>query len=127
VRDGFLDLLRIRASSSLFRLTTAQAVQQRLTFHGTGPAQHPALIATELDGRSLPGAGFAGVLVLLNASATSQAITIASARGQPWVLHPVHRAAGAADRRAATQALADRRTGRFSVPGRTAVVFVRAR
>ena len=50
-----------------------------------------------------------------------------NARGQPWVLHPVHRAAGAADRRAATQSAFDAATGSFRVPGRTAVVFVVAR
>jgi pullulanase len=126
-RDGFLDLLRIRASSSLFRLDTAAAVQQRLSLHGTGPGQNPALIAGELDGRGLPGAGFQRVLYLLNTSATAQAITIASTRGQPWVLHPVHLATHAADRRAATQSAFDRSLGRFQVPGRTAVVFVLAR
>ncbi|MBP7667836.1 MAG: DUF3372 domain-containing protein [Burkholderiaceae bacterium] len=127
VRDGFLDLLRIRASSSLFRLTTADAVQQRLTLHNTGPAQNPALVVGELDGRSLPGAGFARVLYLLNTSPTDQTMAIDSARGQPWVLHPVHRSATAADRRAATQAAVDRASGTFRVPGRTAVVFVLAR
>ncbi len=123
VRDGFLDLLRIRASSSLFRLTTAAAVQQRLALHDTGPAQNPALIAAELDGRGLPGAGFARLLVLLNTSPADQSLSIDSSRGQPWVLHPVHRSAGASDRRAASAAF-DRTAGAFRVPGRTAVVFV---
>ena len=127
VRDGFLDLLRIRASSSLFRLTTADAVQQRLVLHNTGPAQNPALVVGELDGRGLPGAGFARVLVLLNTSPTDQTLAIHSTRGQPWVLHPVHRSASAADRRAATHSAFDRATGTFRVPGRTAVVFVVAR
>ena len=127
VRDSFRDLLRIRTSSSLFRLDTDAAVQQRLALHHTGPAQNPALIAAELDGRGLPGAGFARVLVLLNTSPDGQALAIDNARGQPWVLHPVHRAAGAADRRAATQSAFDAATGSFRVPGRTAVVFVVAR
>ncbi len=126
VRDGFRDLLRMRASSSLFRLDTAAAVQQRLVLHGTGPSQNPALIAAELDGRGLPGAGFRRVLYLLNTSPTAQTLRIDSARGQAWVLHPVHRAATAADRRAAMQAGFDRGLGRFDVPGRTAVVFVLA-
>jgi hypothetical protein len=40
------------------------------------------------------------------------------------VLHPVHRAPGSADRRAAEQAGYDPETGLFMVPARTAVVFV---
>ena len=123
-RDAFRDLLRIRASSRLFRLDRADAVQRRLRFHGTGPQGNPALIAGELDGRGLRGAGFRRVLYLLNASPTDQTLTLDSARGQPWVLHPVHRADTAADRRAATQSAFDPASGRFRVPGRTAVVFV---
>lgn len=36
-RDAFLDLLRIRASSSLLRLRTADEVAARLRFVNTGP------------------------------------------------------------------------------------------
>ncbi|MES2719146.1 MAG: pullulanase-type alpha-1,6-glucosidase [Pseudomonadota bacterium] len=123
-RAAFRDLLRIRASSSLFRLDTAAAVQQRLRFHHTGPGQNPALVVGELDGRGLAGAGFRRVLYLLNASAAAQSLTLPASRGQPWVLHPVHRAPGAADRLVATQAAFDRANGRFSLPPRSAVVFV---
>ena len=45
-------------------------------------------------------------------------------RGKLYVLHPVHRAPGATDRRAAEQAGFDAASGRFTVPARTAVVFV---
>ena len=123
-RDAFGDLLRIRASSTLFRLTSAAEVQQRLVFHNTGPQQNPVLIAVELDGTGLPGAGFGRVLVLLNADKTAQSLAITAARGQGWVLHPVHRAPAAADRRAANDTRFDAATGRFTVPARTAVVYV---
>ena len=125
-RDGFRDLLKIRASSSLFRLTTAAAVQQRLRFHGSGPGQDPALVVVELDGAGLPGAGFRRLLLGFNAGTQPRALAIDAARGQPWRLHPVHRAPGAADRVAATQATFDRASGRFTVPARTAVVWVLA-
>ena len=124
-RDAFLDLLRIRASSTLFRLASAAEVQQRLAFHNTGPRQNPVLIALELDGTGLPGAGFARVLVLLNADKAAQALTLDTARGQGWVLHPVHRAPAAADRRVADEARFEATAGRFTVPARTAVVYVR--
>ena len=123
-RDALRDLLRIRASSSLFRLATAEAVQQRLHFHGTGPGQDPALVVVELDGQSLAGAGFGRLLLAFNTAPQPRALVVDSARGQPWQLHPVHRAPGAADRVAATQSAFDRASGRFTVPARTAVVWV---
>ncbi len=123
-RDAFFDLLRIRASSSLFRLPTAAKVQQRLRHHNTGPGQNPALLALELDGRGHPGAGFQRLMLLFNSGLASAPLQLPETAGQPWVLHPVHRASGAADRRAATQSAFDRVAGRFDVPPRTAVVYV---
>ena len=123
-RDAFQDLLRIRASSRLFRLTAANEVQRRLRFHNTGPLQNPALIAAELDGSGLADAGFAKLMLLINAGKTAAPLDLPEARGQRWTLHPVHAAPGAADRRAAFEAKFDRASGRFSVPARTAVVFV---
>jgi pullulanase-type alpha-1,6-glucosidase len=123
-RDAFRDLLRIRASSRLFRLDSAEAVQQRLQMHNTGPDQNPVLFAGELDGAGLAGAGFRRVMYLVNVDKLPQALALDLARGRPWVLHPVHRAAQAADRRAATEATFDAGSGRFSVPARTAVVYV---
>ena len=123
-RDAFRDLLRIRASTRLFTLATGDEVQRRLHFHDTGPAQNPVLIAGELDGRGLDGARFQRVLYLLNTSPVAQSLAIEGARGQAWVLHPVHRARQAADRVAARQSAFDSSQGRFTVPPRTAVVFV---
>ncbi|MDO8375683.1 MAG: DUF3372 domain-containing protein, partial [Aquabacterium sp.] len=68
--------------------------------------------------------GFARVMVLVNVDTRAHPLTIAGTRGQHWALHPVHRAATAADRRAATQARFSRAQGRFNVPARTAVVYV---
>jgi pullulanase len=122
-RDTFLDLLRIRASTPLFRLRTAGEVQRRLTLHNTGPAQNTEVVVGQLDGAGLPGARFTQVLYFINASVSSQTLTLDALRDQPWALHPVHSAAGAADARAAT-ATYTAATGAFSVPARTAVVFV---
>lgn len=123
-RDAFLDLLRIRASSSLFRLNTAAAVQQRLQFHNTGPTQNPLLLVGELDGRGLASAGFERLLYLINASPTPQSLQIAAARAQAWRLHPVHLGPQAADPRPARDAMFDPVEGRFHVPARTALVYV---
>ncbi|WP_088284726.1 alpha-1,6-glucosidase domain-containing protein [Ideonella sp. A 288] len=122
-RDAFRDLLRIRASTPLFRLRSADDVTARLRFVNTGPTQVPTVVAGHLDGSGLPGAGFQALVYLVNADTVAQTVGDASLAGRPWQLHPVHRAADAADRRA-RQAQADTASGRFTVPPRTAVVFV---
>jgi len=121
---AFADLLRIRASSTLFRLPTAQDVQQRLRFLNTGPQQQPAVIAAHLDGQGRAEAGFAEILYLVNVDTRPHELPFVTERGKAYVLHPVHRAAAAADRRASEQARYDAPSGRFYVPPRTAVVFV---
>lgn len=122
-RDTFRDLLRIRASSTLFRLRTAADIRQRLKFYNTGSKQVPTVIAARLDGRRYPRAGFEGVLYLINVDKVSHRITVPEERGKGWGLHPVHRDPGAADRRA-SEATYDGETGTFTVPPRTAVVWI---
>ena len=123
-RDAFLDLLRIRSSSRLFRLRSADEVRARLRFHNVGPEQDPRVIAGHLDGAGLDGAGFAELLYLVNASPGAQVLAIPELAGRPFVLHPVHRADGAADTRPRDAAAHDRATGRFTIPARTALVYV---
>ncbi|MBB3220982.1 alpha-1,6-glucosidase domain-containing protein [Pseudoduganella umbonata] len=122
-RDAFRDLLRIRASSTLFRLRTAGDVGQRLRFYNTGPAQVPTVIAGRLDGAGYQGAGFKSVLYLLNVDKAARSIDVPQETGRAWKLHPVHASPAAADRRA-SEARYDPATGRFTIPPRTAVVFV---
>lgn len=123
-RDGLRDLLHIRASSSLFRLRTAEEVIARLTFPNSGPAQNPLVIAGHLDGHGYPDAGFGQILYLLNASPQAQVLDLPSERGKHYVLHPVHLSASAADQRPRTQARFDPSRGRFHVPPRTVLVYV---
>jgi pullulanase len=123
-RQAFEDLLRVRASSTLFRLRTEQDVIERLSFLNTGPDQVPGVIAGHLRGDRYPGARFSEVLYLVNVDIRGHSLAFDSERGKAYKLHPVHRARGAADRRAAERARYDADTGRFNVPARTAVVFV---
>src|SRR5690606_28008147 len=123
-RGAFEDLLRIRDSSTLFRLRTADDVAQRLHFHNTGPDQNPVVIAGQLDGAGYPGAAFAELLYLVNVSPEPQALVIPKAAGKRYVLHPVHRANNAADPRPRESAKYDIGDGRFVVPARTAMVYV---
>jgi pullulanase len=76
-----------------------------------------------LDGSGLPGAGFQAVATFVNASREPQRIPAPEARDRAFELHPVHRAAGAADARA-REATFDAARGEFTIPARTAVAFV---
>jgi pullulanase/glycogen debranching enzyme len=122
-RDAFRDLLAIRAGSTLFRLRTADEVAQRLRFFNVGPQQEPTVIAAHLDGRGLAGAGFAGMRYFINVDKVAHVVSDEAARGRQLTLHPVHTAPSAGDKRAA-QARFDAASGAFSIPPRTAVVFV---
>ncbi|QOL51578.1 alpha-1,6-glucosidase domain-containing protein [Massilia litorea] len=122
-RDAFRDLLAIRASSTLFRLRTADEVAQRLRFFNVGPQQEATVIAAHLDGRGYPGAGFAGIRYFINVDKLAHTVTDEAARGMRLRLHPVQAAATAGDKRAA-EARFDSTAGSFDIPPRTAVVFV---
>jgi pullulanase/glycogen debranching enzyme len=122
-RDAFRDLLAIRASSTLFRLPTAVDVKQRLRFFNTGSSQVPTVAAAHLDGRGLAGANFAGITYFINVDKVGHTVTDPEAIGKRLHLHPVFLADRVADKRA-TQATFDGATGAFSIPPRTAVVFV---
>jgi pullulanase len=123
-RDGFQDLLKIRNSSTLFRLRTAADIQARLTFPNTGPAQNPVVLAGHLDGRGYPGAVFQELLYFVNVDKMAQAITLPSEIGKSYQLHPVQAASTAADARLRNAAPFDTATGRFTLPARSAVVYV---
>ncbi|KQQ33573.1 alpha-1,6-glucosidase [Duganella sp. Leaf126] len=123
-RDAFRDLLAIRASSTLFRLRTAEDVAQRLRFYNTGPQQVPTVIVGHLDGAGYPGARFHALTYVINADKVTQQVTVTQEQGRRYALHPVHLQAGAADRRIAAGARYDAATGSFTVPPRSAVVFV---
>ena len=122
-RDAFRDLLAIRASSTLLRMRTADEVAQRLRFFNTGPQQEATVIAAHLDGRGYAGARFGGITYLINVDKIAHLVVDTQARGKRMRLHPVHTAPGAGDKRAATAGY-DSTSGTFSVPPRTAVVFV---
>jgi pullulanase len=122
-RDAFRDLLRIRASSTLFRLRSADEIGKRLRFFNTGSAQEPTVIAAHLDGNGYDGAAYRGISYFVNVDKVAHAVADTQARGKRMHLHPVHLAPGAADKRA-TRAGYDSTTGTFSIPPRTAVVFV---
>ncbi|MET0320224.1 MAG: pullulanase-type alpha-1,6-glucosidase [Duganella sp.] len=124
-RDAFRDLLAIRSSSTLFRLRTSRDIEQRLRFYNTGSGQVPTVIVGHLDGAGYPGAGFKAITYVINVDKVAQHVTVGAEKNRGYQLHPVHLRAGAADRRIAAQATYAGASGTFSVPARSAVVFVR--
>jgi len=121
-RDAFRDLLRIRASSTLFRLRSAADIGKRLRFFNTGSAQVATVIGARIDGKGYPGARFKAVDYFINVDKEDRAIALDATVGKRMRLHPAHRA----DPRAA-QARYDSATGMMHIPARTAVVFVEDR
>ena len=121
---AFRDLLRIRASSTLFRLATAAEVRKRLTFFNSGSGQIPTLVIGHLDGTGLSGAVFRELIYLINVGPEAQRLVLPESRGKSFVLHPVHLAQGAGDNRLAHEASYETESGSFTVPARAAVVFV---
>jgi hypothetical protein len=51
-------------------------------------------------------------------------VTVSALAGKAFVLHPVHRAMTAADTRPAAQSAYNGTTGAFTIPPRTAMVWV---
>jgi pullulanase-type alpha-1,6-glucosidase len=123
-RDAFLDLLRIRASSTLFRLSSSSEIISRLTFHNTGSHQISTMLAVHLNGEGYPGARFRELFYLINVDKVPRVLAVPSMRGKAFTLHPVHQSPGAADRRVAAAARFESSEGAFRVPARSAVVFV---
>jgi pullulanase/glycogen debranching enzyme len=123
-RDLVLDLFRIRQSSKLFRLPDTRSIQRRLTLLNTGPEQIPTVLVGHLDGRDLVDAGFPELVYAINVAPTAAVLNLPTLAGRAWQLHPVHLRDGAADPRPREAAAVDVEAGRFSVPPRTALVWV---
>ena len=100
----------------------AQRIAKENNFTFIHPYDDPLVIAGHLDGDGIPGT-YREVLYLINISPDPRSLVLPEEAGKPYMLHPVQAASGAADLRA-TQARYSAGDGGFTVPGRTAVVFV---
>ncbi|MEU4564083.1 pullulanase-type alpha-1,6-glucosidase [Actinoplanes sp. NPDC023936] len=114
--ERYRELLRIRRSSPVFGLPTADEVQRRLTFPRGGPAETPGVIVMCLDGTGLDPR-WSTIVVVFNATAddvTEHVPGLTGLRPHPELIasaDPVLRAARAED-------------SRLLVPGRSVAVFV---
>ncbi|KAL5994639.1 Pullulanase 1, chloroplastic [Asimina triloba] len=129
--ENFKDLLRIRYSSPLFRLRTANAIQERVRFHNTGPSWVPGVIAMSIEDGSegMPGLSqldpiYSTIVVIFNASPKEVAFASPALKTRKFELHPIQLTS--ADELVKNSSY-EAASGRFIVPPRTTSVFVEAR
>lgn len=120
----FQEMLRIRKSSVLFRLETAEDVQARVAFHNTGPNQLPGVIVMSIadDGELVNlDPTLSMIVVVFNATDEPISFTQDQLAGTPFVLHFFQQLSHDSVVRTSSY---DRATGTFNVPARTTAVFV---
>jgi len=117
------EMLQIRKSSKLFRLETAEEIQNRLTFYNVGPDQLPGVIVMSLSdmvGDDLDS-NCEQIIVIFNATPDDLAYEIGDLANLAFELHPV--LAASYDTLVQTASY-DAATGTFTVPAYTTAVFV---
>lgn len=129
--ENFSNLLRIRYSSPLFRLKTANAIQERVRFHNTGSSSIPGVIVMSIeDGHEgLPGLSqldptYSYIVVIINACPTLVSFSSPTLRARTLQIHPVQLTSFDHVVKSSTY---EPSTGCFTVPPRTTSVFVEPR
>jgi len=123
----FRDMLKVRKSSKLFRLTTGADVMERVKFFNVGPSQIPGLIVMAISdevGRNLDPR-LKSIVVLFNADKVAHSVPVPGYQGKQMKLHPVQQSS-TADLVVKSSSF-DSATGSFNVPPRTTAVFVQNR
>lgn len=118
--ERYRELLRIRRSSPVFGLPTAEEVRRRLSFPLGGPAETPGVVVMCLDGAGLDPR-WRRIVVVFNATDSATAQTVPGLAGVALRLHPALEKS--ADPVLPT-ATADPSTGTLTVPARSVAVFV---
>jgi len=120
----FMELLRIRMSSKLLRLESADQVMSRQSFHNTGPTQIPGLIVMSIaDDYGDIDLTNELIVVLFNANDDPVSFDFPHG-GREFGLHPVQ--AESVDSVVQTASY-DAGAGTFNVPARTTAVFMAQR
>jgi pullulanase len=117
----FQQMLRVRKSSPLFRLQTADQVERTLSFLNGGPSQVPGLIVMQLTDVDALDPNYDQILVFFNANPDAAAFADGSLQG--LALQPYGPLFFNSDDPALRDAKFDSATGAFTIPGRTTVVY----
>ncbi|QNE79463.1 pullulanase-type alpha-1,6-glucosidase [Streptomyces finlayi] len=107
---AYRDLLTIRTTEKEFSLPTTEQVQSTLSFPLSGTGETPGVITMRLG----------ELVVVINATPGTESQRLADRAGTAYALHPVQ--AGGTDATVKKSAY-DRKSGTFTVPGRTVAVF----
>lgn len=123
---AFQEWLTLREQEPLLRLSTADEIAARLTFHNSGPNQVPGVIVMQLRNdvgpRPSVSPGVDRLLVVFNASVRRVFVSVPEAAGRGWVVHPVQ--AGGVDAATVGTAFVTTASGTVSAPPLSVVVFV---
>ncbi|XP_050209868.1 pullulanase 1, chloroplastic [Mercurialis annua] len=129
--ENFVDVLQIRYSSPLFRLKTANAIQERVRFHNTGPSWVPGVIVMSIqdDHESFPGLTpldpiYSFIVVIFNTRPMEVSFTSPALQARTLQLHPIQVRSGDEVVKNSTY---EASSGTFTVPATTTSVFVELR
>ncbi len=119
----FQEMLQIRKSSGLFRLQTADDVQNRVKFYNVGSDQIPGLIVERItdDGDAKLDLNNIQIVILFNATGKDITYTEKAFSGLALTLHPIQSASVDPVLKGAKF---DPASSTFTIPARTTVVFV---
>ena len=115
----FLDFIKIRSSSSLFRLRAADDIIKRVSFTNSGAQHQAGLVVMKIENSDLAvDSAIKQIVVVFNNGASQQ--TFAYADAKQFELHPVQaKGADVVVKKSKTSAKG------FTVPAFTTAVFVR--
>ena len=116
----FREFLQIRKSSKLFRLETAEQIQDVIYFYNNGPDAVPSLIVMHLNDINDIDPSYDEIVVLFNAQPEEVKFNDSTLAGKDFVLHSVQQNSSDEFVRSSTF---DSASGTFTIPGRTAAVF----
>lgn len=134
-KEVFQELLQIRSSSPLFKLTSADDIKQRVGFHNLGERQQQNLIVMSIDDGVTPDSDVAlddldtnydAIMVVINSGYEEKSIDVRTAAG--FELHPILSSSIDSTVRGASFADSssdDVTQGTFTVPALTLAVFVK--
>lgn len=118
----FREFLQIRKSSKLFRLETAEQIEEVVSFLNTGPDQIPGLIVLHLRDVEDIDPLYEEIIVVFNASPEEVTFSDPAFIGKDLTLHSVQQVSTDELLRVSKF---DSLSGAFTVAGRTAAVFNR--
>lgn len=119
--EVFRSFLKIRKSSPLFRLRTAEQVMKCVSFYNNGPHQIPGLIVMHLQDKFSLDPHFSSIMVLFNANPGAVYFGHTDLLGSDYRLHPVQ---DAGIDEVVKKASFNIGLGEFVIPARTTAVFI---